>query len=192
MDADGMLLERNESFLLIVDVQEKLTPAVLEREQVVANVIRLVKSAQRLDVPVLMTEHCGSKIGPVLPDLRALVPEDAILPKVHFAAAREEVCRTQFSRLRRPQCVIAGMETHVCVLQSALSMKEIGYRPHVVRDAVSSRRTHDRETALERLRDAGVVLVSTEMVIFEWLKRGDDKAFRDLLPMIKAEPVTPA
>ena len=82
------------------------------------------------------------------------------------------------------------METHVCVLQSALSLKEIGYRPHVVSDAVSSRRTHDRETALARLRDAGVAMVSTEMVIFEWLERGDDEAFRDLLPMIKAATPT--
>ena len=186
-----MLLERDECFLLIVDVQEKLAPAVLEREQVMANAIRLVKSAQRLAVPVLMTEHCGSRIGPLLPELRSLVPPDAILPKVHFAAGREEACRAHFSGLGSPQCVIAGMETHVCVLQSAISMKETGYRPHVVTDAVSSRRTHDKETALERLRDAGVALVSTEMVIFEWLERGDDEAFRDLLPIIKGEAASP-
>ena len=186
-----MLLDRDESFLLIVDVQEKLAPAVLEHETVVANVIRLVKSAERLAVPVFMTEHCGSKIGPLLPEVRALVPEEAILPKVHFAAAREEICRTRLSRLRRPQCVVAGMEAHVCVLQSALSLLEAGFRPHVVCDAVSSRRTHDRETALARLRDAGVAIVSTEMVIFEWLGRGDDEAFRDLLPLIKTEAATP-
>ncbi len=82
------------------------------------------------------------------------------------------------------------METHVCVLQTAISLKEAGYHPHVVRDAVSSRRTIDKETALERLRDSAIGLVTTEMVIFEWLERGDDEAFGDLLPMIKKEAAT--
>ena len=170
-----MLLDRNDCFLLVVDVQEKLAPAVLEREQVVANAVRLIKGAQRLNVPVLLTEHCADRIGPLLPELRGLVLEDAILPKVHFATAREPACVDRLSGLGRSQCVLAGMETHVCVLQSALSLKKIGYRPHVVSDAVSSRRTHDKDAALARLRDAGVGLVTTEMVIFEWLERGEDE-----------------
>ncbi len=185
-----MLLDRQNCFLLVVDVQERLALAVLERERVVANAVRLVEAAKRLKVPVLMTEHCGEKIGPLLPELRDRVPDDAILPKVHFAAAREPACAARFSELRRSQCVIAGMETHVCVLQTAISLKEAGYHPHVVSDAVSSRKTIDKETALERLRDSAIGLVTTEMVIFEWLERGDDEAFGDLLPMIKKEAAT--
>ena len=187
-----MLLERQESFLLVVDVQEKLAPAVPDRDRVVANAARLVTAAARLAVPVFMTEHCADKIGPVLPALRSLVPGDAILPKVHFAAAREPACAARFAELGRPSCVIAGLETHVCVLQSALSLKEAGYRPHVVADAVASRHAGDKEAALARLRDGGVGLVTTEMVIFEWLARGDDEAFRDLLPVIKGETGAPA
>ena len=180
-----MLLDREDCFLLIVDVQERLAPAVLELGLVVANARRLVAAAQRLKIPVLMTEHCADKIGPLLPELRSLVPEDAILPKAHFAAAREPACAVGFSRLRRAQCVIAGLEAHVCVLQAAISLKEAGYHPHVVSDAVSSRRIGDKEAALARLRDLGVGLVTAEMVIFEWLTRGDDAAFRDLLPLIQ-------
>ena len=187
-----MLLDREDCFLLIVDVQERLAPAVLERDQVVANARRLVAAAQRLGVPVLMTEHCADKIGPLLPELRSLVREDQILPKVHFAAAREPACAARFSQLGRAQCVIAGMEAHVCVLQAAISLKEAGYRPHVVGDAVSSRRRGDKESALVRLRDLGVGLVTTEMVIFEWLVRGDDAAFKDLLPVVKADADTPS
>jgi nicotinamidase-related amidase len=187
-----VLLDRKESFLLIVDVQEKLAPAVLQSGRVVANAARLLAAAERLEVPAFMTEHCADKIGPVLPALRDLVPGDAILPKVHFAAVREPACAERFSELGRPVCVIAGMETHVCVLQSAISLKEAGYHPHVVADAVSSRHALDRDTALARLRDSGVGLVTTEMVIFEWLGRGDDAAFRDLLPVIKGAAAAPA
>ena len=139
-----------------------------------------------------MTEHCAAKIGPVLADLRQLVPEDAILSKVHFAAQREPGCAARFTQLGRSQCVIAGMETHVCVLQTAVSLKEAGYRPHVAADAVSSRRQADKEAALDRMRDLGIGLVTGEMAIFEWLERGDDTAFRDLLPLIKGASVTPA
>lgn len=186
-----MLLDREDCFLLVVDVQERLAPAVKERQRVVANAVRLVEAAKRLQVPIFMTEHCAEKIGPVLPELRDRVPDAAILPKVHFAAAREPACAAPLSELRRSQCVIAGMETHVCVLQSAISLKEAGYLPHVVSDAVSSRQTVDKETALERLRDTGVGLVTTEMVIFEWLERGDDEAFGDLLPLIKGGAALP-
>lgn len=182
-----MLLDRKDCFLLIVDIQERLAPAVLKREEVIGNAGRLIRAATRLEVPVLMTEHCASKIGPVLADLRRLVPEDAILPKIHFAAQREPGCAARFARLGRSQCVIAGMETHVCVLQTAISLKEAGYHPHVASDAVSSRRNGDKEAALARLRDAGIGLVTSEMAIFEWLERGDDAAFRDLLRLIKEE-----
>jgi nicotinamidase-related amidase len=182
-----VLLDRKDCFLLVVDVQERLAPAVLDRDRVVANAVRLVEAAKRLEVPILMTEHCAAKIGPVLPELRTLVSEDAILPKVHFAAAREPVCATRFAQLGRSQCVIAGMEAHVCVLQAAMSLQDAGYQPQVVSDAVSSRHGDDKEAALKRLRDSGVGLVTTEMVIFEWLERGDDSEFGKLLPIIKGE-----
>lgn len=182
------LLDRRDCFLLLVDVQERLAPAVLKSAQVVANALRLVEAAQRLGVPVLMTEHCADKIGPLLPELRERVPGTAVLPKVHFAAAREPGCAARFAALGCTTCVIVGMETHVCVLQTALSLKAAGYAPYVVVDAVSSRRMVDKEAALLRLGEAGVGRVSTEMVIFEWLERGDGEAFRDLLPVIKRDP----
>jgi len=187
-----LLLDREDCFLLIVDVQERLAPTVLDCEEVVANAGRLVAAAQRLRVPVFMTEHCADKIGPVLSELRGRVPDDAILPKVHFAAAREPDCMARLAQLPRAQCVIAGIESHVCVLQTAFSLKEAGYRPHVVTDAVSSRGTIEKETALARLRDTGIGLVTTEMVIFEWLARGDDDAFKELLALIKRDAATRA
>ena len=184
-DPTKILIEKNRSVLIIVDVQEKLVPAVAEPERVVANASRLVSAAQRLDVPVLMTEHCSSRIGPLVPELRKKVPGEAILQKAHFAMLAEESCAATLERLERRQCVLAGTETHVCVMQSALSLKQAGYQVFVVGDAVSSRNDEDRRTALERLRDDGIRVVTTEMVIFEWLERGDTPEFRELLPVIQ-------
>ncbi len=187
-----VLLDRENCFLLIVDVQVKLAPAVPESARVTANAARLAAAAKRLGVPVLMTEHCADRIGPVVGELRSLVPGDAILPKVHFAAAREPDCARRFAELGRPLPVIAGLEAHVCVLQTAISLKQAGYHPHVVADAVASRHEVDKEIALARLRDGGIGLATTEMAIFEWLARGDDEAFRDLLPVIKDDSPAPA
>jgi nicotinamidase-related amidase len=180
-----MLLDREQCFLLIVDMQERLVPKVLDSERVIGNALRLVTAARRVGVPVLMTEHCPAKIGPLVPELRGAVATDAILTKVHFAAAREPGSAARFAALGRPLAVLAGTEAHVCVLQSALSLLDAGYRSVVVSDAISSRDTHDREVALRRLSDAGVGIVTTEMVIFEWLERGDTPEFRELIPIIK-------
>lgn len=179
------LIDRNDSFLLIVDVQEKLAPAVIAAERVVGNAGRLITAAQRLSVPVFLTEHCPSRIGPALRVLRGRVSEDAVLEKAHFSVSAEPRCAARLAALDRRQCVIAGMEAHVCVLQAALGLVRAGYRTFVVSDAVSSRNEHDRQTALRRMRDEGVMMVTTEMIIFEWLERGDAPEFRDLLPVIK-------
>jgi len=108
-----------------------------------------------------------------------------VLEKIHFDAVSEPACTERFAALDRPQAVIAGTEAHVCVLQTALGLKQAGYEPYLVVDAVSSRNATDKAAAVGRLRDAGVSAVTTEMVLFEWLARGDTAEFRDLLPLIK-------
>jgi nicotinamidase-related amidase len=180
-----MLIRAEDSFLLAVDLQEKLVPAVEASERVLANVGRLMTAAARLEVPALATEHCAERIGPMVAGLRGRLSEDAVLAKVHFSAQAEPGCAERFAGLGRATPVITGTEAHVCVMQTALGLKQAGFRPALVTDAVGSRHVHDRETALGRMRDAGITLVTTEMVIFEWLARGDHEAFRDLLPLIK-------
>ncbi len=108
-----------------------------------------------------------------------------MLEKIQFDAVSEPACAERFAALDRPQAVIAGTEAHVCVLQTALGLKQAGYEPYLVVDAVSSRNATDKAAAVGRLRDAGVAAVTTEMVLFEWLARGDTAEFRDLLPLIK-------
>jgi nicotinamidase-related amidase len=180
-----MRIGRDTSFLLIVDMQENLVPAVERPSQVVANAARLMIGAARLEVPILLTEHYPKGIGPVIAELRELAPPDGLLEKIHFDAVSEPACAERFAALDRPQAVVAGTEAHVCVLQTVLGLKQAGYEPYLVVDAVSSRKPEDKAAAVARLRDAGVAAVTTEMVLFEWLARGDTAEFRDLLELIK-------
>ena len=183
-----MLIERDSSYLLIVDVQEKLAPAVRNRDIAVANAARLIKAAQLLGVPVLVTEHCPDRIGHTVEPLRSMLPADAFLTKVHFAATNEPAVMEVFRSLNRRSPVVCGMEAHVCVGQTTLGLLSRGFSPFLVTDAVASRKQSDLESAVARMRHEGIRPVTTEAVIFEWLKRADTEEFRRLLPVLKEMP----
>ena len=180
-----MILDRNDSFLLVVDMQERLVPAVMEPEKVTANCLRLMKAATLLAVPIFLTEHCTDRIGRTIPVLRERVNDGEILRKTHFSAWREPHCRERISALEPKSAIIAGTEAHVCVLQTALDLKDAGFEPRLVVDAVSTRNAVDYSTALARARDNGIETVTLEMVLFEWLEHGEAPAFRDVLKIVK-------
>ena len=180
-----MLLRTRDSLLLIVDMQEKLAPATLAPEAAIARAALLVKAAARLGVPVLISEHYAKGIGHTVPELSSLAPDHAAFDKIHFSCLREPGVAARITRLGRRQVVLAGMETHVCVLQTALSLLEADYQVFLATDATSSRRGADRDAAFARLERAGGTLVTAEMTVFEWLERGDTPAFRDLLKIIR-------
>jgi nicotinamidase-related amidase len=182
-----MLLDRDESTLLVVDIQEKLAPHVDGADSVVANAARLIEGAARLAVPVFATEQYPAGLGRTVSSLAARIPPGGIVEKTRFAAGREPEFRTRLAEhdRRRRLFVVLGMETHVCVLQTALSLRELDFAVAVVADAVGSRRTVDRDAALRRLERNGVELVTTEMVLFEWLRGGPSEEFRALLPLIR-------
>ncbi len=168
-------------------MQERLASAIEGIDRVVINAARLIAGAHRLGVPVIMTEQYGKRLGRIVPELRARAPAGSVVDKVHFSALVEPACAERFAALGRGQVVVAGTETHVCVLQTTLALKEAGYEPYLVVDVASSGNAIDRETAVTRLRDAGVAIVTTEMVLFEWLARADPEAFSELLPLIKSQ-----
>jgi nicotinamidase-related amidase len=180
-----MLIQRHRSCLILVDFQEKLLPSIEGGAAAVARARILVEAARRLDVPIAATEQYSPGLGRTEASLRALVPPGNIVEKQHFAAGREPVFRRLLAELRRPDFVLAGCETHVCLLQTALSLREDGSRVVVVRDAVGSRRAADRDAALARMERQGVELATSEMVAFEWLERAPSPEFRDLLPLLK-------
>ncbi len=180
-----MLIEAERSCLLIVDVQAKLLPAMAAPEAVVANAAILMKAAARLEIPLLVSEQYPKGLGPTVPELAELAPAEAVVEKVHFSCLGDGHYSRRFQELGRTQAVIAGIEAHVCVLQTAMELIGDGHQVFIVGDAVSSRRADNASAALARLGAAGAAIVTAEMVIFEWLGRAGTPEFKELLEKIK-------
>ena len=172
------LLDAGDSLLLLIDTQERLAP-------VIAGVEEVLESCRRLIAGALATEHFPRGLGGTVAPVRELLAEGEIMEKIHFSAAFEAPFRDRIAEIGRRQIVVAGTESHVCVLQTALGLKDLGYQVFVVADAVGSRDPENKRLALDRLRDEGLRVVAREMVLFEWAKRGASPAFRKLLPLIK-------
>ncbi len=180
-----MLIERNTAALLVVDIQERLLPVVADPRGVVANSRTLIRAASGLGVPVLASVQYPRGIGALVAELANLPATVPVIEKISFSCVREPEWRSAFEGLGRPQAVIAGIEAHVCVLQTALDLLAARYQVFVVADAVSSRAEASHQAALDRLRAAGAGVVTTEMVVFEWLERADTAEFKKLMPLIK-------
>lgn len=180
-----MLLTPSQSQLLIVDIQVRLAPHIQETERLAFNNDRLIQASQRLKIPRLATEQNPKSLGPTIPQLRAQLLESEIAEKIHFNAYREPTIKQLIDGLDRRQLVITGTESHVCLLQTTEALLHAGYNVFVVEDACGSRSQQDKQVALARLHQAGAVIVSTEMVLFEWLERADTEDFRALLPLIR-------
>lgn len=175
-----MLMDAQRACLLVVDIQEKLAPVIDAHHEVIEHTSWLLGVAGELEVPVIASRQYPKWLGPLVPELGAHIPVSAQIDKLHFSCAAAPECRAAISRSGRTQIVITGVEAHVCVLQSALGLKQAGYEVFVVGEAVSSRRVHDRVLALERLRAHGVDIVNREMVAFEWLQQAGTDKFRTI------------
>jgi nicotinamidase-related amidase len=184
-----MLLIRDKSQLLIVDVQDKLLEAISSKDRVVDRCIRLVRAARALDVPITVSEQYPQGLGPTVDAIRDTLANAAfVADKVEFSCLRSDLLRDRLHSLRRegrPQVVIAGIEAHVCVLQTAIDLEAQGFEAFVVADAVGSRSKDSRKLALTRLLKAGTDVVDSEMVLFEWLERAGTPAFKELQALIK-------
>lgn len=174
-----MLLDADRSTLLVIDVQEKLVPAIDDRDRLVTGIGWLVRAALKLGVPVAATEQNPKGLGATVPAIGELLPAAAIGGKMHFSCVAAG-CLPALPGADRAQVVIAGIEAHVCVLQTALELVEEGREVYVVADAVGSRRALDRDLALARMRQDGVRIVTREMAVFEWLKLAGTAVFRDV------------
>lgn len=172
-----MLLNADESALLIVDVQSRLLPALPTADAVLARTAWLGKLARTLDVPTVISEHCADKIGSTDAAVMAAAPTAFVVQKKDFSVWAEGCLQPgMFGGAR--QVVMAGIEAHVCVLQSAVDMQRNGHQVFVVADAVASRDPRDCELALARLRQCGCQIVSGEMVAFEWLSGARHPQFK--------------
>ncbi len=172
-----MLMDAEKSVLLVVDVQDRLLPHIEDWQRVLEHVQWLVRVAQRIGVPVAATEQYPKGIGATHGDIKALLPAGAIGEKLDFSCVAAG-CLPGLPGAERRQWVVCGIESHVCVLQTVLQLRQEGKEVFVVEDAVGSRRAADKALALERMRRHGIDVVSREMVAFEWLKRAGTDTFR--------------
>ncbi|MGE4406535.1 hydrolase [Pseudomonas sp.] len=172
-----MRIKATESTLLVVDIQERLFPAILDGAAMAEHTAWLQQVARQVGVPVLLTEQYSKGLGLTVAPLREGVDEAAILEKLHFSAAGDGELFKRPGGERR-QFVICGCETHVCVLQTVLDLLARDHEVFVVEEAVGSRRASDKALALARMRQAGAVIVSREMVAFEWMERAGTELFK--------------
>lgn len=176
-----MLLNSNHACLVVMDVQEKLIPFIHDSSRLIANCRWLMQVAQQMNIPILISEQYPKGLGLTVKELRDLViHKKYFMEKLHFSCAEDNKCLAKIRALKRNQIVLIGIETHICILQTALGLKEKGYDVFVVADAVSNRDPFDAELAFERMRALGIHIISKEMALFEWMHQAGTEIFKKL------------
>ncbi|MFZ2083782.1 MAG: hydrolase [Candidatus Sulfotelmatobacter sp.] len=180
-------LEAERCALLVVDIQEKLLPPIFQKEQLVRNAKLLIRAAGVLKIPAIVSTQYAKGLGGTVPEIASLLPESGAIDKNLFSCLGSEVFCTLLKRLpgNRNTLLLCGMESHICVTQTALAALREGYIVHVASDAVSSRTEWNWKIGLERMRAAGAVISSTEMMIYELMRSSGSPAFKEMLPYLK-------
>ena len=177
--------ERENSLLLIIDIQQAMLKVIDTWQETIRRTNQLIQSARLLGVPILVTEHYKKGLGETVAEVTGVLKEATFYQKEYFSACLEDDFIDTVRKSGRRQIVVTGMETHVCVLQTVLDLIASGFQLHVVKNAVASRYKEDWETAVELFRDAGAVITTAEIVIFEWICRSNTEDFRKVLPIVK-------
>jgi nicotinamidase-related amidase len=180
-------LEAERCALLVVDIQEKLLPPIFQKEQLVRNAKLLIRAASVLKIPAIVSTQYAKGLGGTVPEVASLLPETEAIDKNLFSCFGSEVFCTLLKRLpgNRNTLLLCGMESHICVTQTALAALRDGYIVHVASDAVSSRSEWNWKIGLERMRSAGALISSTEMMIYELMRSSASPAFKEMLPYLK-------
>jgi nicotinamidase-related amidase len=174
--------------LAVVDIQEKMLPHVAEHQAVLAQSLRMIRAAVEMQLPITVSEQYVRGLGLTLPSVLAACgdpPRCQRIEKTTFSLTGQDALRERIVGLQRPQVLLLGIETHVCVQQTALDLLDLGLQPIVLADAVGSRRPADRAVALERMRAAGVLITTVESAIFELLERAGTELFKRILPIVR-------
>lgn len=173
-----MLIERDQSLVVVIDIQTQLAPAIYASRDVENAAAWVLQVALQLDVPIVATEQYPQGLGTTVPVVAELLPAHAVIEKMHFSAFKEEAFRRRVAQLQRKQLILLGTEAHVCVLQTAMDLLAAGYQVFLVDDAVGSRDPRHKEQALARLQHAGAVVINREMLAFEWLECAGTDTFK--------------
>ncbi len=175
-----MLISKENSILVVIDIQEALNPVMLEPRLIIKYSTNLLKIANLLKIPYIVSEHAPEKLGPTIIDIKQEINENNIISKTNFSCCNESDFMKKLSESKKKQVIITGIESHICILQTAISLKEQGFKVFVVVDAISSRKELDYKTACSRIKQNNINLITYEMLVFEWLKDANHPDFKNI------------
>jgi len=182
---DRFFPDREDTALLIIDIQDRLAAVMKMKDAVVHNCLHLIELSKMLRIPIMVTEQYPRGLGQTVEDIREALPVYRPVEKLTFSCCEEPSFLNQVKRLKRKTLILAGMEAHICILQTCLGLLQNNFNVQLVRDAVCSRTRENWETACELLRDAGAVITSTETVLFQLLKTAGTEEFKAISNRIK-------
>jgi len=178
------MLNPQDAVLVIIDIQGKLATLMHEREELFKNASRMIRGARALEIPIILTEQNPEGLGPTVPEIAELMEGKAI-GKFAFSCCGEEKFMQALRDTGRRQVLLAGIETHVCVYQTAADLLAAGYEVHVVSDAVSSRTFANKHLGLMKMKDLGACVTGMEMALFEMLKVARGDKFKQIIKIVK-------
>jgi nicotinamidase-related amidase len=181
-------LEADHCALVVIDIQEKLLPPIFQKEQLVRNAQLLIRAAGILKIPALVSTQYSKGLGSTIPEISSLLNGTESVDKTLFSCFGSDAFCALLKRLPGPRTtlLLCGMESHICVTQTALAALREGFLVHIASDAVSSRTEWNWKVGLDRMRSAGAIISSTEMMIYELMRSSSSAAFKELLPHLKA------
>lgn len=179
------MLTLENTALILIDIQEKLLPVMHEKEELLNNLKKLIAGLRALNIPILWTEQIPDKMGPTVPEIWELLEGYSPLSKSAFSCCGEHSFTNSLNKLNRKQLLIAGIETHVCVYQTALDLIEKGYEVEIPEDCVSSRTQQNKSIALAKMSKCGATLTGVETILFELMRDSFHPAFRQILKIVK-------
>lgn len=179
------ILTVENTALVIIDVQEKLWRVIFEKEKLRDDLQRLIRGVQVLGIPIIMTEQYPQGLGPTVPEVINLLSSTKPIAKLSFSCWGDENFRKELTALKRKQLLITGIESHVCVYQTAVDLLKAGYEVQAVTECISSRTVENRELGLRRIEGAGGRLTGVEMALFELLKVAEGEKFKAISRIVK-------
>ncbi len=179
------MLTSDKAVLVIVDVQGKLATLMKDKEILFENLVRMAQAAKVLGIPIIWNEQVPEKLGETIAPLKEVLTGNTPLPKVTFSCCGNPAFMDKLGATGRKQIILVGIETHICVYQTALDLIKNDYEVHLVVDAVSSRYKSNRRVGIERMKEAGAILTTVEMSLFEMLGRAEGEKFKQIAKIVK-------
>jgi nicotinamidase-related amidase len=182
---DQMRVLKEDTAGVIIDVQEKLYPHIFKNEQLINNLIILLKGLKVLNIPILVTQQYTKGLGPTIQPIKEELQKFSFIEKTSFSCCDEPDFKMHLSKLGKKFVIVTGIEAHVCVLQTTIDLLASGYTPVLIEDCVSSRKEKDKEIAIERMRAEGAIISTYESILFELCRYSEASEFRAITKLVK-------